>query len=408
VRVTILGMNYSPEPTGIAPYTTRMATGLRDRGHDVRVVTAFPHYPQWRVAEGWRGLTRHEVAGGIRLKRVRHYVPSNPTGAARALSEISFGTRLLASRWGRPEVVILMSPALLSSAMAFGRHGRARVGVVVQDLYSAGIEEQGGGAAITAVLTRVERRLLRQADGVAVIHDRFKERCVARLGTSPEKVTVIRNWTHLDAPPPAVGSTSRASMRRQLGWGDDETVVLHSGAMGVKQGLETVVEAARLADAQSRPIRFVLLGDGGRRRILEESAAGCRSLQFVDPLPGDAYAQALHAADILLVNEKPGLVEMAVPSKLTSYFSTGRPVVAATEATSTTAAEVAASGAGVRIEPGAPDLLLRTCINLGSDPDRSQTLGARGPAYCATVLAEDAALDAYDAWVRTLARKGLA
>jgi glycosyltransferase involved in cell wall biosynthesis len=197
-------------------------------------------------------------------------------------------------------------------------------------------------------------------------------------------------------------------MRRQLGWGDDETVVLHSGAMGVKQGLETVVEAARLADAQSRPIRFVLLGDGGRRRILEESAAGCRSLQFVDPLPGDAYAQALHAADILLVNEKPGLVEMAVPSKLTSYFSTGRPVVAATEATSTTAAEVAASGAGVRIEPGAPDLLLRTCINLGSDPDRSQTLGARGPAYCATVLAEDAALDAYDAWVRTLARKGLA
>ncbi len=47
--VAVLGINYFPETTGIAPYTTRMVSGLRERGHDVEVVTAFPHYPEWRV-----------------------------------------------------------------------------------------------------------------------------------------------------------------------------------------------------------------------------------------------------------------------------------------------------------------------------------------------------------------------
>ena len=400
----MLGINYAPEPTGIAPYTTRIASGLRERGHDVRVVTAFPHYPQWRIAEGYAGWTRGEVLDGVPVKRVRHYVPTSPQGVRRALSELSFGARLVTSRWGRPDVIVCASPALLSTAMAAGRNRRAALGVIVQDLYSAGLEEQGAGARVVRVLGGVERRLLSRADGVAVIHDRFGERCVERLGVDPERITVIRNWTHVTEPE----AFDRDALRRELGWGD-ETVVLHAGAMGVKQGLANVVEAARLADTSGVAVRFVLLGDGGQRADLERLADGVKAIGFVDPLPGETYAQALRCADVLLVNEKPGLAEMAVPSKLTSYFSTGLPVLAATEPGSTTAGEIEASGAGLRIEPGRPEALLATVLELAADPARSQAVGARGPAYCETVLGEKVALDAYDAWVRELARtKGTA
>ena len=68
----------------------------------------------------------------------------------------------------------------------------------------------------------------------------------------------------------------------------------------------------------------------------------------------DDFQVALSAADFLLVNELPGVKDMAVPSKLTSYFNAGVPVVAATDDGSVTAAEIATSGGGVRVDAACP------------------------------------------------------
>jgi glycosyltransferase involved in cell wall biosynthesis len=399
--VTVLGLNFWPEPTGIAPYTSRMVVGLRDRGHAVRVVTAFPHYPQWRLPDGYSGLTSREEINGVPVKRVRHYIPFRPTNLRRALSEVTFGARLVGSRWGSPDVVVCVSPALIGTAMAMGR-GLGRpdpaFGVIVQDLYSAGLEEAAAGALAERALTALETRVLRRADGVAVIHDRFKRRIVERFDVSPERIDVIRNWTHI----PQVEAFDRAAFRVEMGWAPDEVVVLHAGAMGEKQGLSNVVDAARLAESSGAPVRFVLVGDGKERGLLELRAAGCQRVEFLPPLPGLDYARAMRSADVLLVNEKPGVVEMAVPSKLTSYFSTGVPVLAATDRAGTTAEELEASGAGVRIDAGDPTALVTAALRLCEDRGRAAAMGARGPAYCESLLSESAALDSYDAWVRRL------
>jgi len=401
LNVTIVGLNYAPEPTGIAPYTSRMAAGLQERGHDVRVLTTHPHYPDWKLPADapWSSIERHcEVP----VRRVRHYVPSNPgSSVRRALSEVSFGMRAAATRWGSPDVVICPSPALLSTAVAMTRataRGPA-FGVIVQDLYSAGVSEASGrGSAAVRALGAVESRVLRKADGVAVIHDRFKQRVVDSLAVDASRVSVIRNWTHL----PRVPMFDEAEFRAQMGWGTDEIVVLHAGAMGEKQGLDVVVSAARVADERNLPVRFVLLGNGGQRAQLEGAALGCTKIDFRDPLPGDDYLKAMAAADVLLVNERPGVLEMAVPSKLTSYFSTGRPVLAATDARSITAAEVTAAGAGVVVEPGQPVAILEGALQLATDRGLAADLGARGPIYCETHLSEKTALDGYDEWVRTV------
>lgn len=405
LAVAVLGINFAPEPTGVAPYTTRMASGLADRGHDVHVVTAFPHYPDWRVRPGYQGWRSDDVVGGLPVTRVRHYVPKHPTTGARVLSEVSFGARLVAADWGDVDVVVCPSPALLSTSMvvlraAFQSVGPA-IGVVVQDLYSAGVGETESAEGVAAdVLGRLEGWTLRRADGVAVIHDRFRRRVVESLDVPAEQVDVIRNWTHL----PRVAGFDRGALRARLGWGD-ETVVLHAGAMGDKQGLSNVVAAGRVAERRHARVRFVLVGNGKQRGDLEREAAGCSAVEILDPLPGDDFVRALRSADVLLVNEKPGVVEMAVPSKLTSYFSTGVPVLAATEATSTTAEEIAASGAGIRVEPGDPEALVTAALRLREDSALRAEIGARGPAYCESLLSEERALDAYDAWVRKLYRR---
>jgi len=172
--------------------------------------------------------------------------------------------------------------------------------------------------------------------------------------------------------------------------------------MGVKQGLENVVEAARLAESRGDKVRFVLLGDGSQRASLEVRAAGATAVQFLDPLEQPAFSQALEAADVLLVNERPGVREMAVPSKLTTYFTAAKPILAATEADSTTAAEVAASGAGHRVPPGEPDALVAGALALSSDGAAARVMGEQGRRYATALLSHDTAIDAYDAWIRKL------
>ena len=52
MRVLIVGINYSPELTGIGPYTAGLAEHLAARGDEVTVITGLPHYPDWRIAAG--------------------------------------------------------------------------------------------------------------------------------------------------------------------------------------------------------------------------------------------------------------------------------------------------------------------------------------------------------------------
>lgn len=404
LRVALLGLNYAPETTGIAPYTMGLADGLIQRGHQVRVLTGYPHYPEWSIAAGYRGRSMTETLRGVPVRRLRHHVPNGAGGMGRVRMEASFGARLVTTGWDRPDVIVCVSPALLSTAMVLARARvnlrRPAVGVWVQDLYGRGVVETGALSGRSAgAATRFESAVLRSADGVAVIHDRFRDHLVRELSVPRNRVSVIRNWTHLQ--PHQLGD--RAKARAALGWTDDETVVLHAGNMGAKQGLENVVEAARAAEMAGAHVRFVLLGDGNQRARLEEIGGGIANLQFLRPLPDAAYRDAMAAADVLLVNERPGVGEMAVPSKITSYFTTGNPVLAATDAGSITAQEITTSGGGVVVPAADPRALLAAAIELSTDPDRAARLGAAGRRFAAEDLSHRVAIDRYENWIRELA-----
>lgn len=402
-KVLILGLNYAPEPTGNAPYTTNLAESLAQRGFQVRVLTAHPHYPSWRVYPGHGGWRREERVSGVHLTRLGHYVPRSPSSIRRLLSELSFGIRLLFSRWGRPDVVLLVSPALISSSIALLRlrlsPSAPPAAIWVQDLYSLGITETGaGGAAVAKVMTWIESRTLRSTNRVIAIHDRFRRYMNGQLGVPNDQIEVIRNWTHLRESAP----TDRVEWRTRFGWAESETIVLHAGNQGAKQGLENVVAAARYAEDKDLPIRFVLLGDGNQREKLEALGSGLSRLQFVDPLPGEDYQHAMAASDVLLVNERPGVAEMAVPSKLTSYFSTGLPVIAASDEGSVTAGEIEASGGGLRVNAGDPVALVEGVLALAADPVSAQELGTAGCHYRDVVLGQEAAVDKFSNTLKSL------
>ena len=73
MKIIVLGINYAPEPTGIAPYNTGLCRFLKSKGHDVRMVTSFRYYPEWKkIADDRRKLYRTDVIDGVSVHRCWH------------------------------------------------------------------------------------------------------------------------------------------------------------------------------------------------------------------------------------------------------------------------------------------------------------------------------------------------
>ncbi|MFG2894348.1 glycosyltransferase [Streptomyces sp. NPDC048248] len=389
----MVSTNYAPEHTGIGPYSTQIAEHLAASGADTHVLAGMPHYPAWRVGEGYAGRWRMcEVRAGVTIHRRRHTVPPRQTALRRALFEASILAHgVLAPPRVRPDVVLTQMPSLAGGVLGDRLARRARVPhvVIVQDLMGAAAEQSGiqGGGRVAALAGGLEGRVLRRADVVGVVHESFVDRVTA-MGVPRERVHVVPNWAHVKGP-----SGDRALTRERLGWSARDTVVLHAGNMGLKQGLDVLVEAARLAEQEGARVRIVLMGDGNQRERLQQLAAGVPALSFLPPADADEFPEVLAAADVLVVTQKASVLDMSLPSKLTSYFMTGRPVIASVAAEGGTAKEVLRSGAGSVVAPEDPKALLAEIRSFADDPEGATRLGAHGPRYAERHLSSRAGLD---------------
>jgi glycosyltransferase involved in cell wall biosynthesis len=363
------------------------------REFDISVLTSHPHYPQWKISEGYGDWLSKELISGVAVKRLRHYVPRQPHGIRRLLSELSFGLRLCLTTWGKPDQILAVSPALVSTGLAFLRakithRGVPRI-VWIQDLYSRGLIETGQANRYSAkIITALEAWVLRNAQQVVVIHNQFANDLSKDFDISPSLVTTIKNWSHVGV---SAGSNIDET-RERLGWNKSDTIVLHTGNMGVKQGLTNVVSAAKIAQESGSKVRFILMGEGSERSHLTELAEGIRNIEIFAPVTEEEYPAVLAAADLLLVNELPGLVSMALPSKISSYLGSGRPIIASINESGVTAQEITASGSGVLVPADSPEQLLHAVELLAADKLLMANLGKQGLKYREIELTADAAI----------------
>src|SRR6202000_22465 len=100
LKIVIAGINYAPEPTGIAPYTTGLAVGLAQRGHEVLVLTGEPHYPYWKRDKASSRFRYELRMDGLRVRSLSHPVPRRLSWIGRGAMEVTFGLQLLTTRWG--------------------------------------------------------------------------------------------------------------------------------------------------------------------------------------------------------------------------------------------------------------------------------------------------------------------
>ncbi|HVN29048.1 MAG TPA: WcaI family glycosyltransferase [Candidatus Binataceae bacterium] len=383
-----LGINYWPDATGIAPFTTGRCEYLAGRGHKVTVFTGFPYYPNWRVPEAYRGrLMADEERNGVSIRRSWLYVPSRANAVKRILHEASFiatsTTRAMVRRGERPDLIVVTTPPLALSLSAIMLSAMWKIPFVqhVPDLQPDAALDLGmlRPGRLTDLLYGIERLGYRKAALVSTLTEAMRRKIIDK-GIAPEKVVLFSDWARSDLfEVPATGGG--AKFRQSLGLGD-ELLVVHAGNMGVKQGLEVILGAAERSRGD-RSIRYLLVGDGAVRANLEARARALAldNVRFIPLLPDDQFMDLLAASDISLVTQQKSVADIVFPSKVITLMSSARAVIASVSPGSEVARVLHEADAGVLV--GAEDLgaLLDGIIGLRDDPARRLQLGSNGRAF---------------------------
>ena len=405
MRILVYGLNHAPELTGIGKYTGEMTQWLAGRGHQVRVVTTPPYYPAWKVSQGYRALGYTvENLDGAKVYRCPLFVPSQQSGVKRMLHLLSFACGslpvMLAQRAWRPQIIFTVEPAFFGAPVALLATSvvGAAAWLHVQDFeidaaFDLGLLPSGG--AIHRFALAFERFFTRRFDRVSSISRNMVQRSLAK-GVSPEKAVLFPNWVDTEVIHPLSGENP---LRRDLGIGDDKVVMLYSGNMGLKQGLEALAPLARHFSTEAHA-HFIFCGDGTFRPQLEEMVRGMGNVSLLPLQPLDRLNVLLNAADIHLLPQRADAADLVMPSKLTGMLASGRPVVA-TAAAGTQVADVV-SGCGIAVPAEDFDAVCAAIKLLLEDADLRRGLGHAAREYAVQHLGRDQVLLQFEAEIEAL------
>jgi len=401
-RVLLVTTNYWPEPTGIAVYTTDLAETLQADGHAVAVLTSLPHYPWWRVPSEFAHLGEGAgIHNGVSMIRARHLVPPKMNAFLRMRFETSLWwnlRRVSKTMLGDDfDLVIACIPTVAAGIVGkrIARELDIPFGLIVQDLSGAGAKQSGlrGGAVISKIAHFVEGKALHSADALVVVSPAMRDVVVA-LGVPAERITQITNYSAR-----AISNFDKASARAQFGWVSKDFVVIHTGNMGAKQDLENVVMAADALPRDSH-IKIYLVGHGNQEANLKMLCAGKSNIAVMPAVSDADYSTMLSAADLLLVNERSTQMEMSLPSKLTSYFYSERPVIAAVPRGGATWKFL--DGVAELVEAGDPKALASKIEELSRNQIRLDELAQIGSAFAVKHLDPAVGRGKYLDWVEKL------
>jgi colanic acid biosynthesis glycosyl transferase WcaI len=387
VRFLIHGLNYAPELTGIGKYTGQMAEFLSAQGHAVVVITTPPYYPHWRVQKPYRWwLYKFERLNGVFVIRCPLWVPNVPSGLKRLFHLFSFFLSSipvfgLMMAW-RPRVVMAIEPSFFSAicVAVLAPLFRFKSWLHVQDLeldaaFSLGLAR---GSFLQSMLQTVERHVMRLFHTVSSISGSMVKRLIQK-GVNEGKVVLFPNWADEVS---GVSIEKTALFREQWCIPPMAHVVLYSGNMGAKQGLETLLEAAVLL-SNRRDIFFLFVGDGAARAPLQAMALNkqLNCVKFFPLQSTDLFPTVLAMADVHVVLQRKGAADLVMPSKLVNILACGGVCVVTAEPGTELYEVVETQQLGVVVPPQSSFDLKQALLNILNNPEKKKFYAARAQRY---------------------------
>ena len=384
MHILFLTDNFPPEVNAPASRTFEHTREWVKSGHQVTVVTGVPNSPKGVVFGGYRNrFWQVEVMDGVRVIRVWTYIAANEGFTKRTLDYVSYMvTGCLASLCvRRVDVIIGTSPQFFTVCAAWMLSVMKRVPWVfeLRDLWPESIRAVGAmkQSMVLDWFEKLELFLYHRADAIVSVTHAFRN-ILIRRGVDGNKVHLVTNGVDINRFSPR---KKDGELLHRCGL-DGKFVAGYIGTHGLAHALDTVLDAAKLLQEQvdGGRFRFLLLGDGAKKKELEERARseGLLNIIFVDSVPKDEVARYWSVLDAAIIHlKKDQLFTTVIPSKLFECMGMGIPVLHGVYGES--AGIVEREGVGLVFEPESPQMLIRCLRQLAEDSTIYERFRSNGP-----------------------------
>jgi colanic acid biosynthesis glycosyl transferase WcaI len=405
MKILIYGLNYHPEVTATGKYTTEMAEWLvRDGKNEVDVITGMPFYPQWEISEEYKKKAWiQEKINGVRVFRCPLYVPQDGGTLKRILHETSFSVSSLfwwVSRlFVKYDLVIAICPPFQTGLLplVYSKLKSTPWLYHIQDLQldmAKSLNLIKNKKALN-LLEQIETYLLEKATYVSSISEGMKGKILHKI-RNKNKYIELPNWVNTDFLMPADSADYLKKIINNISPNKikkDTKIVLYSGNLGEKQGLENLLEVA-FELRNNGQLYFVVCGDGvAKKRLMKQHEdLELQNLCFLPLQPYKHLPDFLNSADIHLVLQKKNTSNLVLPSKLTGILSVGGLVIITTDKGSFLENIINQFDMGICIEPENNTALSETltAVSIGTFDSRSKQCNAR--QYALTYLNQNSIL----------------
>lgn len=386
-KILILSLVFPPDSVSTAQIVGNLAQDFKSYGHTVNVLTTSPHYNRDLDAESRQPL-RKFWGSALKLSDY-HGIPVYHSAIPRKASNVIarllgwIGFHLLSTFAGmilisRPDIIIAPSPPLTIGLSAWFLAKFFRVPYIynVQEIYPDIAIKLGAlkNPLLILFFRVVERFIYMKSAKVTVISSGMKKNLSAKC-VPPEKIAVVPNFVDLREfwPLPKENSFSR---RYGL---DGKFVVSYAGNLGPAQGLDTIIEAARILRSE-HAIQFLMMGDGMLRDRIRQWILdlGITNFLLLDYQPYSIIPMVYAASDINLVPQASQTGLEAIPSKVYRIMACARPVLAVTDTDSDLGTLVRSTGFGAVIPPGSATSLVQSILGAYRDQKSWQEKGLIG------------------------------
>jgi len=364
-KILLIGGNYWPEPIGIGKYNGEMIEWLSKSGVECTVVTSYPYYPHWKVQEPYtkntwwfkKEIIEHATHGAkkITIYRCPQYTPSNPSGATRMLLDLTFSLscfliiiKLIFQEKHTHVISVVPSFQIGLVAIFYKLITKAKFIYHIQDLQIDAARDLGmiNSKFLLNSMFKIEKFILKKADTISSISAGM----IRKINSKTDKtVSMFPNWVDTEIFFPI---DDKCALKNKFGFESYQKIVLYSGALGQKQGIEAIIQTAHdLKHIQN--LKFVICGSGPYKSYLQEMVQKLHlsNVIFMPLQPAEDFNDFLNMADLHLVIQKKNASDLVMPSKLSAILSIGGAVLVTAPLHSTLFEVIDKYQMGILVEP---------------------------------------------------------
>jgi len=390
MRVAIINAVFPPEPVVSAQIGRDLAEELTLRGVATQVVCPFPTRSlgvNYSASLLESGIVNESAVDGYAIARVPSFTAPASNLIGRLRESWSFGRQscaFLSRQSVQPDVIYANTWPLMAQHAIAAYALRRKIPLVlhIQDVYpESWLNKIPRSAAMFwgAILRRLEKRIVHRATRLVVVSESMRRLYNRDRGLPLNRLYLCHNWQ--DEGPFSVLSDSRAA-RQAYAVPEDRFTFLYLGNIGPVAGVEELILAFGVAAVEGA--QLVIVGDGSRKGACMELAAkmNLAEVRFVSDPEARNVARLQSMADVCLLPQRKGAGQSSIPSKLSAYLFSAKPIIGVLDRGSDTAACICAAGCGWVEEPGEVDELSKRMRQVIETPTQDlRQMGENGRMY---------------------------